>query len=348
MNNYQFDSLKFATEGLTGGGCTIISDVKGLPSFMVPVYKRTNAQLFTGGSEKTHSAFQIDDVEYSRFFASKFINCIVDGLAYSWPLVDPAAPINYDNSHAACNAKGVGWHLMSIPERAVINHLIYKSGFIPRGNTSYGKNHSYTYEVGQETYVNADRTIVRTATGSGPATWFHDGTREGIADWVGDVWKWASGLRIVNGEIQIFVGNLAAKQVSHAAASTYWKAILPNGSLVDPGTAGTLKFTSTCTIGTDRVEAKEANVLFGNMAAAAGVTIPEILKELHLFPMEDVTTHQGRVYVNTDGERLPVVGGGYTHTSHAGPSALHLYGTRSYVWTYLGFFSAFMELESAI
>lgn len=105
MNNYQFDSLKFATEGLTGGGCTIISDVKGLPSFMIPFNKRTNAQLFDGGSEKTHSAFVVDDVEYKRFFFSKFINCIVDGLAYSWPLVDPKASINYDASHAACNAK---------------------------------------------------------------------------------------------------------------------------------------------------------------------------------------------------------------------------------------------------
>ena len=83
----------------------------------------------------------------------------------------------------------------------------------------------------------------RTATGSGPATWFHDGTRNGIADYVGDVWKWMSGLRVYKGEIQIFVGNLAAKQVSHLATSTYWKAILPNGSLVEPGTPGTLKYT---------------------------------------------------------------------------------------------------------
>ena len=173
MNNYQFDSLKFATEGLTGGGCTIISDVKGLPSFMIPFNKRTNAQLFDGGSEKTHSAFVVDDVEYKRFFFSKFINCIVDGLAYSWPLVDPKASINYDASHAACNAKGTGWHLASIPERAVINHLIYKSGFIPRGNTQYGKHHTYTYEVGETTATESDGSggtrTTRTATGSGPA-----------------------------------------------------------------------------------------------------------------------------------------------------------------------------------
>ncbi len=348
MNNYNFDALKFATEGLTGAGCTVLLDNANLPSFMVPVAKRTNAQLFTGGSEKTHSAFMVDDVEYSRFFYSKFVNCLVGGRAYSWPNMDPAASINYDNSHAACNAKGQGWHLGSIAERAVIDHLIYKSGIIPRGNTQYGKNHSYTYEAGVGTASESDGSggtrTTRTATGSGPATWNHDGTREGIADWVGNVWKWTSGLRIVDGEIQVFVGNLAAKQVSHVAASTYWKAIKPDGSLVEPGTTGTLKFTSTGTIGTDRVAAATPSKAFKDIAAASGITMPEILKELHLLPCADVTTYQGTVYLNTDGERLPVVGGSYNSASNAGPSALHLNYPRSVVSTSVGFFSAFMEV----
>ena len=137
MKTYDFDSLKFATEGLSGGACTVIQDNAALPSFMVPVNQRTNAQLFEGGSQKTHSAFMVDDVEYKRFFMSKFVNCVINGRAYSWPLMDPKAVINYDDSMAACNAKGNGWHLMSIPERAVIDHLIYKSGFVPRGNTQY-------------------------------------------------------------------------------------------------------------------------------------------------------------------------------------------------------------------
>ena len=89
-------------------------------------------------------------MEYKRFFASKFVNCIINGRAYSWPGMDPAAVINFDNSMAACNAKGAGWHMLSIAERAVINHLIHKSGFEPRGNTQYGKNHAYTYEVGEQ------------------------------------------------------------------------------------------------------------------------------------------------------------------------------------------------------
>lgn len=353
MKSYQFDSLKFATEGLTGYGCTVIQDeVNNLPSFMVPFYKMTNAQLFTGGSEKTHSAFVVDDVEYKRFFASKFINCIVKGCAYSWPGMDPKASINFDDANAACNAKGTGWHMMSIPERAVIDHLIYKSGIIPRGNTQYGKSHAYTYEVGEPTASESDGSggtrTTRTATGSGPATWFHDGTRTGIADWVGDVWKWATGLRIVNGEIQIFVGNLAAKQVSHAAESTYWKAILPSGQFVAPGTAGTLKFTNAVTVGTDRKAAGSNGKSFASITAESGVTVPEIMRELHLFPVSGVSTYQGYFYVNTDGDRLPIVGASCHSTSFSGPSALNLDDERSYVYASLGFFSAFMELESEI
>ena len=43
MKSYDFDSLKLATEGLSGGACTVIQDDIGLPSFMVPINQRTNA-----------------------------------------------------------------------------------------------------------------------------------------------------------------------------------------------------------------------------------------------------------------------------------------------------------------
>ena len=156
-------------------------------------------------------------------------------------------------------------------------------------------------------------------------------------------------MRIVDGEIQIFVGNLAARQVSAAPESTYWKAILPTGALVNPGTAGTLKYTSDFKIATATGE-KKGNVYtanFGNLAAGTGVTIPEILYELHLAPKTGVT-HSGAFWINNDGERLPIVGASYTHTSHSGPSALNLGNPRSHVYTTVGFFSAFMELESVI
>ena len=83
------------------------------------------------------------------------------------------------------------------------------------------------------------------------------------------------------------------------------------------------------------------------MAGTGVTTIPEILKELFLAPVSGVT-HTGAFWINNEDERLPFVSGGSGNTSSAGPSALYLGNPRSSVWTNLGFFSAFMELESAI
>ena len=155
-------------------------------------------------------------------------------------------------------------------------------------------------------------------------------------------------MRVVNGEIQIFVGNLAARQVSAAPESTYWKAILPTGALVNPGTSGTLKYTKDFKIATATGAAGSTYTPnFGNLAADTGVTIPEILYELHLAPKTGVT-HSGGFWINNEGERLPLVGACCNNTSASGPSAVILNYPRSGVRTALGFFSAFLELESVI
>ena len=106
-----------------------------------------------------------------------------------------------------------------------------------------------------------------------------------------------------------------------------------------------MKYTKDFKIATDTGAAGSTySPNFGNIAAGTGVTtIPEILKELFLAPVTGVT-HTGGFWINNEGERLPVVGGGYYSTSDAGPSALHLLRERSDVGAYLGFFSAYMEL----
>lgn len=330
-----FDSLKFATEGISGGKTTIIMDNVDLPSFMNPFYKMTNAQLF-GGSEVVHSAWKQGTVEKEVFYASKFINCVVDGRAYSWPNVIPAHSYNFDTEMGFCNAKGLHWHQMSFAEWAAIVHLMHKTGYEPRGNTNYGKSHSHTYEVG------AKDSTGRTATGSGPVTWNHDGTPGGICDFVGNVWKRLSGMRIVDGEIQVMEGNAPALQVSHADASTAWKAIKPDGSLVAPGTSGTLRFNASGNIGTAVVTTGASNKAFSAIAAADSITLPEIIRELLLAPVEGVS-NVGNFWWNLEGERVPIRGGCYYNTSAAGASALSLCNLRSHVSGSIGFFSAYQE-----
>ena len=110
-----------------------------------------------------------------------------------------------------------------------------------------------------------------------------------------------------------------------------------------------MKYTKDFKIATDTGAAGSTYTpSFGNLVAGTGVTtIPEILKELFLAPVSGVT-HTGGFWINNEDERLPLASGGYGNTSDAGPSALLLNDPRSGVGTGIGFFSAFMELESAI
>ena len=99
----------------------------------------------------------------------------------------------------------------------------------------------------------------------------------------------------MNGEIQIIpYGNSMKIDCDMSAASTLWKAIMPNGNLVEPGTAGTLKIDRTSasdatpkistTVTTQTTDSNDTNCIFKNLAAASGVSIPKLLVALGLFP----------------------------------------------------------------
>ncbi len=188
----------------------------------------------------------------------------------------------------------------------------------------------------------------RTLTGSGPVSWFHDNTPAGIADLTGNVWEWQRGMRMVDGEIQIIPDNdAAATDADHSPASALWKAIMPNGSLVAPGTAGSLKWNATGADGAGSPEldtavtsqsdgTTSATAMYKDVAAAAGVTVPNLLKLLGLFP-HDATIERGRFYMRNEGERLPFRGGNWSLGSNAGLFALNLNNPRSNVNTNIGF-----------
>ena len=108
----------------------------------------------------------------------------------------------------------------------------------------------------------------KTYTGSGPASWRHNGLPHGIADLNGNVWEWLGGFRVNEGEIQVLANNDAADNTKdQSAGSALWKAIkASDGTLVAPGTAGTLKYDATGANGTggnvlsDTVTSRSGNV----------------------------------------------------------------------------------------
>jgi hypothetical protein len=260
--------------------------------------------------------------------------------------------------------------------------LAKKRGTQPRGNTSYGKDYEKTMEHGipgltRESNGNPQRTL----TGSGGNAWYDDGNAAtGVADYVGNVWEWQGGNRLVDGEIQIIPDNNAAADTAnlqaapcttshgHTAAcpGQEWRSIYSGGELMIPGPANTYKYTwgpvnnagsdewhLVCgdTVGASETERSQ---MFGSLKAGVGAVnnIPWLLKALGFFPdgvLADYaapgsTGGRGRTYGRNVGERLPVRGGYWTSASTAGLFALGMDHARSAVGSTVGSRLAFVKL----
>lgn len=341
-----FDELKLSVEALSGGKNTVLLDDLGMPSIMVRIPKFYMDEVVPGAPHIPDPAFIVNGVEKSEIFISKFPNIVMNGRAYSLPFKDPATSLTFDDALNYCKAKGAGWHLMTNAEWAAIALWCKKNGFMPRGNNYYGSDSSAAYEKGKETYFDSGAGKTgRVATGSGPVSWAHDNTNQGIFDMNGNVWEWVGGLRTNVGEIHIIENNDAADNtVDQTLNSIRWKAISSvDGSLLAPGSANTLKYDgkNPPKISTAVTTTASVNTTFETLAAEAGITVPNIMKALGLAPID--AAHGGdRFYVNSDGERMPCRGGNWGSGANAGVFALYLLYPRSSVSTSIGFRSAYV------
>ena len=348
-----FDDLKLAVQAISGGRNTVLLDDMGMPSIMVPFPKLTYADIMTGGTQDPLPAFLVDGHEIPVIYESKYQNIVVNDRAYSLPFEDPRVYITFDQALQMCRNKGDGWHLHSNALWAAIQSWCYRNKTVPHGNGNYGKDYSNPHEHGVTTYIDGNHGGGRTATGSGPVTWYHNYDSSGIADLCGNIWEWVAGLRMVNGEIQIIpYGNSMKADCNMSATSTEWKAIMPNGTLVAPGTAGTLKYDGETATGAPRintaVEFKPGTDdgyywrQFGTLAAKAGVDIPPMMKALGLAPIPDYEYGNGGFWIRPQAaERLPIRGAGWGNATDAGVSALSLNDPRSISVVYVGFRAAY-------
>lgn len=352
-----FDDLKLSVQAISGGRNTVLLDDLGMPSIMVPFPKLTYADIMEGGTQDPLPAFFVDGHEIPVIYESKFQNIVVNDRAYSLPFEDPRVYITFDQALQVCRNKGNGWHLHTNALWAAIQSWCYKNKTVPHGNGNFGKDYSNPHERGVVTYrypSGENMLDGRTATGSGPVTWYHNYDSSGIADLCGNVWEWVAGLRTVNGEIQIIpYGNSMKADCNMSPTSTEWKAIMPNGTLVAPGTAGTLKYDGETANGGPRintaVEFKPAGDghywrQFGTLPAKAGVEIPPMMKALGLAPIPDYEYGNGGLWIRPqEAERLPVRGASWGSVSSAGVAALVLDSPRSLSSHNVGFRAAFYE-----
>lgn len=344
-----FDDLQGAVAQF-GAGNKVIYDDTGMPSIMVGVPKMKYSDIITGGTDEVLPFWIVDGEEKNTIWVSKFANIVENDRAYSLGMKLPKNYITFDQALAACRKKGNGWHLNQTGVFACLNLLSQKMGTVPHGNTNYGKDYYHPYEKGIQPQGETSRTL----TGTGEPTWYHNHDTSGIADLCGNVWEWTGGLRLMDGEIQIIpYGNCMKLDCDMTAESTLWKAIMPDGTLVDPGTAGTLKLDQVSASAGIRINTAVEyptegetyrNIAFKSLAAKDGVNIPKLLIALGLFPEESATYGNDQIWMRNHGERLPFRGSAFSYTSYSGPSALSLYYVRSDFSDRIGFRSAFCEL----
>ncbi len=328
------DSLRTQVEAATGGRVTVLYDDQGYPSYMhvVPQFRYEDLGLDSVLGTGVATAFLKNGQEKSEIFIGQYQASLYDGRAVALPGKDPRASIDFDAAKSACTAKGAGWHMMNVHEWAAVALWCKANGFEPRGNTNYGRAHDATHETavrqdGGQPGVSSG--TARTMTGGGPASWRHDGGLAGIADLVGNVWEWQDLLKTVDGQVITTADNaFDAAEGDWAAQGHYFSDESGTPRLQE--TAGTLSEDS---ISSDP---------WTSLQKISGYTESQLLQRLLVSPATE-TAVQGRFYIRTQGERLPVRGGNWSGGSYAGLGALYLSTPRSNTSTYFGFRPAFVS-----
>lgn len=364
------DSWKTRIEEASFGRNTVMFGDGGHPVTLVKFPKISYADLGFGWPDATHDAFivnsEIKHEVYMAKYLSSFVGSGANARFVSLRGLDPGTSKTFDAAHQHHSQMGPGFHTVTNIEFALMGQLSKAKNFQPRGNNSYGKDYSKTYETGTPTYIDGEGRTCRTATGSGPLSWYMYGSPFGPADLNGNTWEWCAGMRIVDGEIQIIPNNDAADNTKDlSATSALWKAIMPDGTLVEPGTPGTLKYDSSQPLTDDgATQTKGPAILrtelqnpappawlnshydynygtFQTLAADAGVSVPDILTRYGLFPIDNNHGSDG-LYVRNYGERLPFRGGGWAAASRAGVCAMSLSDHRANSSASLGSRGAFV------
>lgn len=343
------DDLRVSVEAATGGRATVMYDDKGLPCYMVCVpafnLEDIDSDLGTG----LHPAFIVNGVEKSEIWIGMFpVTDIIDGRAYCLPGRTHAVYMTYDQAKSYCEAKGTGWHLMTVHEWAAVTLWCLKNGFQPRGNTNYGRSHEMPNETAVRSAGGApgDNSVSdgKTLVGTGPATWRHDGTPAGISDLVGSVWEWIHLFKLVDGRIYVPATNDFDLDESNWTAQDAYFDSPTAGDGSGISNLGEPILSDSITnyagpAGDNSYYDYNYDSVWNTLNVKDNWDPPQILKQLCICPKQYNGTStsvlsifqnvKGAIWVRNYGERFPLRGGNWHDGSYAGLAALNLQHPRS-------------------
>lgn len=328
-----WDSAAMAIVLASGGRLEVIKDAVG------------NAHLFGVWPIQTYEQLQIPNCPFTgvidvfrkqdgtfrsecRIAIHKSVN--VGGRTVSRSGLAPYVNLNFDEFKTKASDLSGGFRMLDVYHDAFINwqilSIIAKGGQQPRGNTEWGRAHDAIREVGRRVdgMLSNERTgNGATLTGSGPDSWRHDGTPFGVSDWIGGVWEWVDGFKMLGG--QFYVAEYSGQPEAQ------W---LATGRYINSGHIFSM---------TPPPSPVSSNQTWGLFTKSADYSGHELLQRLLIEPIDCTKVLNGRFYYNTNGERLPVRRGTWYYAGNAGPAALSLLNPRSPRNSYIGGRLAFVS-----
>ena len=352
--------MKYAEITLGKNRLEWISDGAETPKYFPSLYvsfpaERSPIADARVAAAQLHQAFLLgDDVVARNLFIGKyqgnFRSSNGKNLVLSLRGLDCKHTITMDAAIAACRSNGTGHHLTTNAEYALLALKCKSQGFQPQGNNSYGKDEQGNYgDIVHQYTSGANKVFGRVAQGSGPLTWFHDGSPLGVWGLNGNAYEWSPGYRLMDGKIQVVEYNTAALQATDmGAASAAWKGILIDGTLVDPGTEGELMFGDKDAVGDNVINIAggtwDGTNYFGRpFTSIEYAGFPAILKELAIIPHDAGDYGGDYQYFNLSGERCPYRGGSWNYGADNGVWGAGINYTRAGANGGIGLRPAFYE-----
>ena len=242
------DRLRETIEAASGGAQTVIYTTKGQPCFMNRI-KKFDLSTIISGLTGPHPAFRIaGTADVSEILIGTYPATISAGEMVSQPYRSPTTLINQATAVQAARFSGSGFHVMTNAEWAALQCLAFKNNQYPKGNNNFGRDSTDTSLYGTRVdgkEVGDTSGLGIIYSGSGPSDFRHDLTYSGISDLNGNVNEMVTGLRCINGELQIiFDNNAASVDFNTGPSGNAWRAIsgidgtalTPNGSGTTPNT----------------------------------------------------------------------------------------------------------------